>query len=278
MIIYENTFDNIKTIDCDFPIEDKYYAINNLAVVADGITRDPIGIDDLSKVSFEEIKKKYPRPSGAELAALEIVNCFKEFNGDLKEQLKLANQKILKLNKNNIKKCDYLQNDYYGAVASCAFIDNNHLYYAYICDCGVIIYDKNGKIKFQTQDDKEVISDPYINKIGIPWHLPEARIIVRRDYRNNSNNIQNGKCISYGALTGEESANEFIKEGFVPICDDDIIVVYTDGFTHYLHEPEFIKLIIKFQKSEFEDYVEKQANINYEKYGKERTLVIMKQS
>ncbi len=102
--------------------------------------------------------------------------------------------------------CDYLENDYYGAVASCMHIENNILDYAYICDCGLIIYDKEGNVKFQTEDEKELYSDPYINQIGIPWNLPEARVIVRRDYRNNLSNIKDGKCVSYGALTGEESA------------------------------------------------------------------------
>lgn len=115
MIIYENTFENIKTINCNFPIEDKLFSKNTLAVVADGITRDPIGIDDLSKISFVEMKKKYPRPSGAELAAIEIVNSFRNFCGIPSEQLKLSNQRVKDLNNKYIKECDYLQNDYYGA-------------------------------------------------------------------------------------------------------------------------------------------------------------------
>ena len=50
-------------------------------------------------------------------------------------------------------------------------------------------------VKFKTEDDKEIYSDPYINKIGIPWNLLEGRIIVRRDYSNKLNNIKDGHCI-----------------------------------------------------------------------------------
>ncbi len=35
MIIYKNTFENIKTLNCDFPIEDSYYADDCFAIVAD---------------------------------------------------------------------------------------------------------------------------------------------------------------------------------------------------------------------------------------------------
>ena len=44
MLIYKNTFENIKTVNLEFPVEDQYYANDNEAIVADGITRDPIGI------------------------------------------------------------------------------------------------------------------------------------------------------------------------------------------------------------------------------------------
>mgnify|MGYP004590135119 CR=1 FL=1 len=48
MIIYKNTFENIKTMNCNFPLEDQFYAENNEAIVADGITRDPVGVLDLA--------------------------------------------------------------------------------------------------------------------------------------------------------------------------------------------------------------------------------------
>lgn len=38
MLIYKNTFDNVKTIGFKFPIEDQFYASETEAIVADGIT------------------------------------------------------------------------------------------------------------------------------------------------------------------------------------------------------------------------------------------------
>lgn len=276
MLLYKKTFDNIKTLNCNFPIEDQYYADNTSAIVADGITRDPVGIFDLSEISFEEMLKLYPRPSGAELAAKTIIETFSKSEGCLLEKLTICNQEVKKLNDLHISRCDYLQNDYYGAVASCINIEGNKLHYAYICDCGVIVYDKDGKIKFQTEDDKELYSDPYINQIGIPWNLPDARVIIRRDYRNNLGNIQDKHCVSYGALTGEEDAISFIRTGTIDLENTDTVVIYSDGFTNLLQLPEFIKLVINFDSNNFEEYIEKISKSNYEKYGKEKTLLIMK--
>lgn len=276
MLIYKNTFENIKTMNCDFPIEDQFYASENEAIVADGITRDPQGVSDLFSCSQKEVLDKYPRPSGAELAAKEVCLTFSKTDGTVRDKLIKCNDSVKILNDKYIAKCDYLENDFYGAVAACIRIENDILYYAYICDCGVIVYDSLGNIKFQTEDDKELYSDPYINKIGIAWNLPEARVIVRRDYRNNLNNIQDGKCVSYGALTGEASAVEFIRSGKVELTNNDIVLVYSDGFTEFLHDKEFISQIINFAKEAFENYIEMKSQSDYEKYGKEKTLVLFK--
>lgn len=276
MILYEKTFENIKTLNIDFPIEDQYYAKENEAIVADGITRDPIGIPDFSSVSYEEGMEKYPRPSGAELAAKVIVNTFADSTGTLSDRLNKCNQAVKELNDKYIKICDYLENDYYGAVASCAKIEDNNLYYSFICDCGVIVYDKEGNIKFQTENEKLLYSDPYLDTIGINWNLPEARVNIRKNYRNKLENIVDGKCVSYGALTGEEEATSFIRSGKIELEDTDIVIVYTDGFTKFLHLKEFIDLILNFNSQQFEKYIEDKSFTDYEKYGKEKTLIIMK--
>lgn len=278
MFIYKNTFENIKTINCNFPIEDQFYVNDNVdeAIVADGITRDPVGISDFSLHSFDEFIRNYPRPSGGEIAAKTIVDTFKNSKGSLRERLIKCNNEVRKINDKYIKKCDYLENDYYGAVTSCIKIEGNILHYAFICDCGVIVYDKYGNIKFKTDDEKELFSDPYINKIGIPWNLKESRVIVRRDYRNNLNNIKNNKCVSYGALTGEKDAIDFIRTGEVELLPSDIVVLYSDGFVNFLENEEFIELLLNFDKEHLKKYVNKKAKECYDRYGKEKTIIILK--
>ena len=130
----------------------------------------------------------------------------------------------------------------------------------------------------QTEDELEKYTRPYLNQIPYPWTNPESRIITRRDYRNNLKKIENGICVSYGALTGEESAIPFIKEGSIEISDEDTIIIYSDGFFHFLHEPEFINLILNFNQEEFLTYIEKKANEDYSRYGKEKTLILAKKN
>lgn len=275
-LIYKNTFDNIKTGD-KIPQEDKIYATDTEAIIADGITRDPIGISDFSKASFDEIINNYPNPSGAAIAAEEIINTFKISTGTLKERMIKCNERVKEINDKYIKKCDYLENDYYAAVAASIKIDDNKLHYSYICDCGVIVYDKLGNIKFQTNDDKALI-DPYINnqakKNNVSWNLKEARVLVRKEFRNNINNIVDGKCASYGAFTGEESAKYFIKEGEVLLDDEDTIVIYSDGFANFLLEKEFFNNIINFNEKEFIKYLNKKEKEDINKFGSEKTIAI----
>ncbi len=276
MLLYSKTFENVKTLNCNFPIEDQYYVTDNQAIVADGITRDPIGIYDFTNYSFDDMKEKYPRPSGAALAATEICKAFANTtSGTMKEKLIIANNMVKKLNDKYIKRCDYLQNDYFGAVAACIHIENDILNYAYICDCGVIVYDKMGNIKFQTEDDKKLYCDPFMN-VNKSWADPEGRIIVRRDFRNNPNKTLNGKCISYGAITGEKEATFFIKEGSLKLAQNDFILLYSDGFSNFLHNKEFIKQIINFNKDDLENFINDYSCSNYEKYGKEKTLILFK--
>lgn len=274
MLIYKNTFENVRTLNCDFPIEDQFYASENEAIIADGVTRDPIGVDDFSKYSLKELLAKYPRPSGATLAAKEICNTFSKTSGSLKNRLIECNKSVKKLNDKYIVECDYLENDYYSSVASCVHIENDILNYAYICDCGVIVYDKFGNIKFQTKNDKEIDSDPYA--IVLPWNLKETRVHIRKTYRNNLNTVKDGKCISFGVLTGEESAIHFIKEGQIKLSKGDLVLVYSDGFSKFLHDQDFISQIINFEKEKFENYISSKSLEDAKKYGVEKSLIVFK--
>lgn len=85
---------------------------------ADGIVRDPIGISDLESCTFEEIVAKYTRPSGVELVAKVIVTSFSNSSGTSEDRLLECNKAVKELNNKYNKDCDYLENDYYGAVVS----------------------------------------------------------------------------------------------------------------------------------------------------------------
>lgn len=124
---------------------------------------------------------------------------------------------------------------------------------------------------------KKVYSDPYKREAGLPpWYLSECRKIVRSKWRNNPDNIIDGKCVSFGAITGEKEAISFIKSGEIEIEKEDTVLLYSDGFSEFLHEQEFINKILDFNKEDFENYIVSKSTQDYEKYGKEKTIIIYK--
>lgn len=85
-----------------------------------------------------------------------------------------------------------------------------------------------------------------------------------------------GKCVSYGAITGEKDATAFIRTGTFKLSKGDFVVVYSDGFNNFLQNDCFIRNLLNFDKRKFENYINKLSQSNYEKYGKEKTLVIFR--
>lgn len=274
MLRYKKTFENDMRANINFPVEDQYYVSDNLAIIADGITRNPIGVPDLSGCTNEEFIQKYPKPSGSEEVAKLICDTFSKVEGSLKERLIKCNEKAKELNDKCIKKCDYLENDYYAAVASCLKIEKGALNYAFIGDCGLVLYDKFGNIKFQTEDSREPYRALHSKKDNIPFDKPEGRVRWRSVYRNNLNTKYGNICVSYGAITGEESAINFIYTGQIKLDKGDKIVLYSDGFVNYIHDNDFIEQILNFNELQFEEYVKMKSSIDCKKYGPERTIIL----
>ena len=264
-------------------------------VVADGITRDPSGINDFKPYysnpeMLELWLDAYPNPSPARAAADCFINSFNNHLQSLldnpwpiditQESLKNAfifgNKKIQELNHTLVPHIDYLYNDYAGCVAAGGVIEENILIWGAITDCGLIVYSSNGKIKFQSEDWML----PFVNFLETQnnsWHLPEGREFVRRDCRNNPELIVDGKCVSYGALTGEESACSFVHTGEVKLQDGDLIIFYTDGLTPALARPEFFEKAYKLSDSLMDQsltpYLLQLAKKNPKKFGKEKTMI-----
>ncbi len=272
------------------PPEDSMLIKGNAFCVADGITRDPLSPRDLTGLSIEEYSKKYPHPSGARFAADAFCGSFVKFLYNKKPSLEIVrdnfirgNKKIGDLNRKNIKETDYLVNDLWGCCASGGVIYKNRLFWGAICDCGIIIYDKNGKIKFQTPNwmkPFENYEEKHLRKEDFNWPKAEYRRMIRSGYRNNPKQIYNNKCVSYGALTGEKAAEEFMNFGMIELNIGDLVVFYTDGFESTVQHKNFFKTI--YQKDEnladqyFIPYALSLVKENDHKFGRERTLIAVK--
>ncbi|MEK6827309.1 MAG: hypothetical protein AABX99_02375, partial [Nanoarchaeota archaeon] len=103
------------------------------------------------------------------------------------------------------------------------------LQWQFICDSGLVILDKSGKLKFKTSDEgphsKE--KNPYLEEI-LKQHggfdNQEGRALIRSKFRNNPS-----EQFAYGALTGEETALPYIRKGEERLNDGDFVLLYTDG-------------------------------------------------
>ena len=267
------------------PIEDSFKIHNTKALkiitVADGITRDPIGLPHLplsqELITRIEFVEKYPRPSPAKIAAdtfcrTFISACSKEkivSLGTIANSFSLANSEIQTLNRKNNPHPDYLERDLWGCVASGGIIKNDTLYWGYICDCGVCIFDKNGILTFRTENDKDK-ADKLADLKGKDWRNPKWRLERRKEYRNNLDKKVRGRIVSYGAFTGEENASSFVKTGIQKLYPGDRVFFYSDGMEKIIFSRAFQKLLVICNWNE----IEEQCRILHEaKEGAEATLI-----
>lgn len=250
------------------PQEDKFFATSNIAVVADGITRDSIGCPDMDAVSQDEIFTNYPNPSPAALAAEITCRTFRENHNsyNLRELMEMANANIHVVNAN--VECDFCENDYAGCVAATVKVENMRLHYAYICDCGVVVWDKDGNIKFVTIDEMEDVGKNWNNSFEgeYSWSLPSGRRYVREYFRNNLNNPY-----SYGALTGERSAEHYIRSGEIQLEETDTIAVFSDGFRPYIMREDFFMNLRSLES--LEAYVNAMQDLP--NLGSEKTIIVV---
>ena len=272
---------NPKHRQLNYPEEDsfKYHFNGNkelLVAVADGITRDPKGVEKHPDIKDgeEEIKKaseNYPRPSPAKKAANLFCNSFIDYmkktklqKNSIRKAMEYANKKISKLNEG--LEVDYLENDFAGCVGVVGAIAENKLYYGYVADCGACIFSKNGKLKFRTKNEgpnsNGSINEEISKKYNVNPKFPKGRKIIRSAYRNNVKNL-----LSYGAFTGEESVLDFVKTRETQLEQGDYVVFYSDGAPPIIFSENF-------NISECFNDLKEYVNKNSEKIGGgEGTLV-----
>ena len=254
----------------DFYLTSKKFPI---FIVADGVTQSHF--DDGT----------YAFPNGAKEAA--EIFCYKtldilerELNNDLSEKdirkvfvkaFDAANGEIKKLNiKYGIdKKMNYVEYDWFDTVAVAGLIVKDKLFYGYVGDCGLIIFNEANNKQFKTKD---MVAPAVRNfteiyeKNGI-LPLKERTLVIHKNFRNNPDKK------GYGSFSGEEGVKNYYKFGTEKLNKNDLVVFYTDGFVGYLKDRNFIKAIRQENKKELNKCVSAKTKQNPKKYGTDRTLV-----
>ncbi|MBU4299141.1 protein phosphatase 2C domain-containing protein [Patescibacteria group bacterium] len=256
------------------PNEDFFLISKNLKerpifVLADGVTQS----------RFED--GSYSYPAGAKAAAEIFCYIAMEY---LEKNLKpsqekktiengfdLANKKIWELNKNEgmIEKLDYVVLDYFDTVAVAGFLAKNTLFYGYVGDCGLAIFDKNNQLRFQTKD----LVEPAVKRAKLIYKnwdelaQNERTKIFHRDFRNNPSGE------GYGSFSGEPGVKKYYKIDSLILDSGDLVIFYSDGFVDYLKFPEFIKILRREDKKALDEFTFKMAKENEQKFGTDRTLI-----
>lgn len=259
------------------PNEDFYLVSKKLPifVIADGVTQ--------SHFQSGKYKGEYAFPAAARAAAQ--IFCYTEldfwekklnfqnqkFENLIRKSFDLANRRIRELNiaEGIDKKLNFLEYDWFDVIGIIGFIVKSTLYYGYVGDCGLAIFDKNDKLKFQTKDTVTTAKER-AKKTHKNWeelHFARKILIMRRDLRNRPD----GK--GYGSFTGEEGVKKYYKIGFQDLKSKDLVVFYSDGFLNYFSFQEFIEILRKQDKKFLKEFTFKKAKEDYERYGTDRTLI-----
>jgi serine/threonine protein phosphatase PrpC len=243
--------------------------------IADGVTQG----------NFES--GTYAFPSGARAAAqifcytnmefLEKNIDFKQndnlkFNKSLIEKsFNLANLRIKELNVNEgiDKKLNYFDYDWFDAVGVLGFILGDNLYYGFVGDCGLAIFDMANHLKFQTKNEVSPFLEK-ARKIYKNWgemSFKQKSIIQHRDFRNNPGGE------GYGSFSGEEGIKKYYQIDGKYLNKGDLVIFYSDGFFDYFKEPAFIEILRKEDKKCLDELTFEKAKNNPSKYGTDRTLI-----
>lgn len=227
------TIESKKHKSLALPVEDSFAFDRKklILAVADGVTRD--------------IKEK-PSPARVVADLFTGTFTFKASPSEraIRDAFLKANDAIHAWNKINIPNPDYAPNDFAGCVASGAVVNGNEVYYGFICDCGIALFNKNGKLIFRTENQGPDKHDKFIwqdNRLkGIDWKNPEARRIIRKFYRNNPSEVH-----SFGVLTGEPKAMDYVHVGKRKLNNGDLLLAYTDGLELTIFSKEFSEKVKK---------------------------------
>ncbi len=207
-------------------------------VVSDGVTLD------FKKLVENNVKYPNPSPAGevakifCESVVKSVRNKYEIFDEEKnREVFKEANNEVGQYNQ-KIGKSDISGNitGFYSATGAFVVIKENKAYWVSICDAFVAHFDKKMNMKF----------------------------------------ISSGLCTPYAVINGEEKMAEHLEGGVLSLEKDDRIFVFTDGFEHYVKNPDFLTLFNEWSDNLEERIAEfsKEMNIrDPEKYGHERSLI-----
>jgi len=208
----------------DKPNEDAYAvrldAQRTILVVADGVTRS------------RSATGVYPQPSGAALAAQLVTRTLATAlataeGADLRRAFGRANRVVDRANRRAgvWDRLDYAEHDLWCAVATAVAVNDGIARWAHIGDSVLLHLPATGGLYVRTPDQ---VADAmqHLDSLA-PAEL--AALGGRERYARQCLRNRPGTSHSYGALTGEANAEQYVLTGDFPIASGDLIVLCSDG-------------------------------------------------
>lgn len=259
----------------DLPDEDYSCITDNSFAVFDGV---PTWFQD-----------PYPNPSpGSEVARLaaEFITAFLDSHNDglsdIVTAFKRANEIVDQYNKQRgvtKETVNHRDKQYGAAVGSFGFVKNNLFYYGQLNDCGVMAFDKEKNRELDIiSNGQDVLK--YFKKrggeAGFDASDPSEHVNFRTHIVNNPKASVDGEKISFGVMTGETVAEQFLRVGVYPIIPGSSIILFSDGFIPFLYDKDFVDILLSSSpKNEIEKFIDQKIT-QAEKFQKEKTLVMIR--
>ena len=129
-----------------------------------------------------------------------------------------------------------------GCVAVAGYFHNFHpdiFYYAYIGDCGILIYDRDLFPVFLSRNQLRTL-ELFRDRWGLD---SEERMALWR------NEMRNKPCkerrLTHGGLTGEKNALHYGHSGYRIVEPGDTVLLFTDGILPFVFDMTFRRIIQK---------------------------------
>ena len=237
-------------------------------VAADGVSRGPF-----------DNKDEYPHPSpatsAAKIAAAEIGKYLSSIDNVREDEMvkaaMKANNEIRKLNEDlgYWDNTDYLENDLAGTVVAALVRKDKKMIYSFMGDCGAAVIKSSGELTWSTDDEIIPIRPSFPKKEDVG--VEERFVRVRRDFRNKPQ----ASHPTYGVLTGEDTAMDYLRVGTIQYELGDTLIVFSDGVTSLVKEDEdFRKLLATGDREQIAGYIQKRSST--EDNSDDKTLLLFR--
>lgn len=272
--VYAYHIENTMKIDFQPPSEDFIVIGDNSFAVFDGVTLLH--------------QTPYPNPSpaaeAAKIGAFEAIKVIREKNQDQtpEDVLRLAftesNKRIKEYNDSlgiTEETINYVSKQYASTVGAVGFIEDGFLYYGQINDCGVMVLDKDGRVISNAIDDQKIYKDMLSKKRNngeLKEGSLEEHVFVRREVVNRNYEFR-GRKITYGVLTGQEEAENFVRIGSCKLLLGQTLLFYSDGLIPFLSNQNFLNIVIS-EPENVEEFL--RQNVNDVSLQKEKSVIIVK--